>query len=175
MAGDMISDYARALLLMAGAEGDSRNFESEMSQVASAINASEELRLALADATIPAARRQQIAEDLLAGRASRVTVAMVSMLVGAGRGGDLGRIADRVIEVGAEQRGRVVAEVRSAIPLDPGQVERLTTALEASTGKDIEVKVVIDPAVMGGLVTQIGDQVIDGSVRSRLSQLREAF
>ena len=174
MADDLIAGYAQALLSVAEAEGDPARFVSELSQVAQAIGSSEELRTTLSDAHTPAGIRQQIVEDVLGG-ASRVTTAMVSMVVGAGRVADLGRIADRVMELGAEQRGRVVAEVRSAIPLEPEQEQRLIDALKASTGKDVELKVLIDPSVMGGLVTQIDDQIIDGSVRSRLGQLREAF
>jgi F-type H+-transporting ATPase subunit delta len=175
MADDLISGYAQALITLADAEGSSEQFERELSQTAQAVAASEELRTVLADADIPAGRRQQIAEELFGGKVSRVTTAAVSMVIGAGRGGDLDRIAARVLELGAAQRGRVLAEVRSAVPLEPDQEARLTEALRARTGKDLEVKVVIDPSVMGGLVTQIGDQIIDGSVRSRLGQLREAF
>ena len=176
MADDLINGYAQALLSVAGAEGGAAaGFESELSSVAQAIGASDQLGAALSDQTVPAARRQQIVEEILGGKASRVTMACVSMVIAAGRASDLARIADRVFELGSAQRGKAVAEVRSAIPLDEGQVARLATALKASTGKDVDVKVVIDPSVMGGLVTQIGDEVIDGSVRNRLGQLREAF
>ena len=174
MADDRIGGYARALLNLAEAEGDSGRYEAEFSQVAQAVESSEELRKVLGDSLIPAGQRQQIVEDVLGG-ASRVTTAMVSMVVGAGRAGDLSRIADRLIELGAEQRGRVVAEVRSAIALEPEQEQRLVDALRTSTGKDVELKVVLDPSIMGGLITQIDDQIIDGSVRSRIGQLREAF
>jgi F-type H+-transporting ATPase subunit delta len=68
-----------------------------------------------------------------------------------------------------------VAEVRSAIPLTAAQEEQLAAALRVATGKDVEVKVIVDESILGGLVAQIGDQVIDGSVRARLGQLREAF
>lgn len=175
MVDDIIDGYAEALLTVAGAEGGSGQYESELSQVARAIETSDELRTTLSDPSLPAGRRQQIVEEILDGQSSRVTTAMVSMVVGAGRAADLGRIADRMTELGAAKRGRVVAEVRSAIPLEPSQVQKLTAALNESTGKDVEVKVVIDPSVMGGLITQIDDQIIDGSVRTRLGQLREAF
>jgi F-type H+-transporting ATPase subunit delta len=55
------------------------------------------------------------------------------------------------------------------------QKSRLAAALAKKTGKQIEVVVDVDPSVLGGIVTQIGDTVIDGSVRQRLSQLRESF
>ena len=175
MADDLITSYARAIIGVADAEGATSTVEGEMSQVASAFGASEELRSTLADTSLPAASRQQVVEDLLGGQASRVTTAFVSMIVGAGRAADLGRIADRIVQMGAEQRGHALAEVRTAVQLDADQQQRLAAALSKATGKDIELKVVIDPSVMGGVVTQIGDQIIDGSVRTRLHQLREAF
>ena len=65
--------------------------------------------------------------------------------------------------------------MRSAIALSDDQQQRLAEALQRATGKDVTVKVIVDPSVMGGLVTRIGDEVIDGSVRTRINQLREAF
>jgi F-type H+-transporting ATPase subunit delta len=97
------------------------------------------------------------------------------MIVGAGRAADLAAIARAVLDKGAAVRNRAIAEVRSAVPLTDDQRRRLTDALKKSTGKDVEIKVVIDPAVLGGIVTQIGDTVIDGSVRHRLNQVRESL
>ena len=75
----------------------------------------------------------------------------------------------------ASAGNRVVAEVRSAVDLDDDQKRRLAASLKQATGKDVDIVVVIDPSVMGGVVTQIGDTVIDGSIRARLSKLRESF
>ena len=72
-------------------------------------------------------------------------------------------------------RAEAVAEVRTAFPLDADQQARLADALGRATGKKVTVKVVIDPTVLGGIVARVGDTVIDGSVRSRLEQLRETF
>ena len=68
-----------------------------------------------------------------------------------------------------------MAEVRSAVALDESQQQRIAEALARATGKRIEVKVVVDPSVLGGLVATIGDTVIDGSVRHRLEQLKETI
>jgi F-type H+-transporting ATPase subunit delta len=121
------------------------------------------------------ARRQQIVEDLLGGKASPTTVALVSMVVGTGRARELPAIIRQLVEMSAAEANREVAEVRSAVPLTDDQRERLAKALTSATGKQVEVKVVVDPSVMGGIVAQIGDTVIDGSVRSRLDRLRNAF
>jgi F-type H+-transporting ATPase subunit delta len=65
--------------------------------------------------------------------------------------------------------------VRSAVPLTDDQRDRLAKALEDATGKRVEIKVVVDPSVLGGIVAQVGDTVIDGSVRRRLDQLKNAL
>ena len=133
------------------------------------------MREALSDRRIPAARRQQIVEDLLGGQAAEATVALVSMVVGTGHGGHLPEIVDAMVARGAANRDRVLAKVRSAVELTEDQKTRLAQAIKSSTGTDVEIRVIIDESVLGGLVTEIGDDVIDGSVRQRQSQLRENF
>lgn len=175
MSAEKVSSYAEALVAVVQAEGDLAATEDELFAVAQALSGADELREVLADRRIPAARRQQIVEDLLGGQAAEVTVALVSLVVGAGRGGDLVRIIEAAVERSAGLRNKAVAEVRSAIALSDDQQQRLAESLRQATGKDVTVKVIVDPTVMGGIVTRIGDEVIDGSVRTRINQLREAF
>ena len=94
------------------------------------------------------------------------------MVVGAGRAADLPAIARSLVQKRAASSGREVADVRSAVELTDDQKRRLAASLKQATGKDVELKVTIDPAVLGGVVTTIGDTVIDGSVRSRLAQVK---
>ena len=169
------ASYADAVAAVARAEGNLDLVADELFRVARALEGSDELRMTLSDRQIPAARRQQIVEDLLGGHASDTTTAMVSMIVAAGRSSDLAGIAQETVEINARDRGRSVAEVRSAVALTDDQAERLAAALSAATGHQVEVKVIVDPSVMGGVVATIGDEVIDGSVRHRLSQLRDSF
>ncbi len=112
-------------------------------------------------------------DELLEGRAHTITRAIASFVVGAGRGHDLPAIILRFTELAAQSREAELAEVRSAVPLDDAQVKRLAEVLSRATGKQVEVKVIVDPAVMGGLVATIGDTVIDGTVRHRLEKLKE--
>jgi len=167
--------YAEALTTVIWAEGNANEVTDELFRLARVIEGNDELRTALSDPHLPAARRQQIVEDLLAGRANPVTVSLVSLVVANGRVRDLSTIVDKVVALAASRTNRKIAEVRSAIELTDDQKARLAEALKASTGIDVEVVVIVDPSVMGGIVTQIGDTVIDGSVRSRLTQLRESF
>lgn len=168
---DRIDAYATALLEVARAEGHLDEVEDELFRFARALESSDALRNSLTDQMIPAAKRQAIVEDLLGGRASPTTTALVSLVVGAGRAHDLPAIIDRLVERAAAAKQKAFAEVRSATPLTDDQVRRLATALSEAVGKQVEVKVIVDPSIMGGLVAQVGDTVIDASVRSRLEQL----
>ena len=88
---------------------------------------------------------------------------------------DLPAIADRLADKAAAERNKAIAEVRSAIDLDEATVARLQESLSKATGKDVEVKTVVDPSVLGGIVARIGDTVIDGSLAHRMQSVRETL
>ena len=167
--------YAEAFLALIRAEGSGNEVLDELFRVSRTIDGNDELRNALSDPRIDAARRTQIVQDLLDGKAHALTISLVGTVVTNGRVRELSSIVDRLLAANASSGGRVVAQVRSAVALTDDQKSRLAAALSKSTGSEVEVVVDVDPAVLGGLVTQIGDTVIDGSVRHRLSQLRESF
>jgi F-type H+-transporting ATPase subunit delta len=167
-----IEGYAKGLFEIANAEGTLDEVEDELFRFARSYESSEELRNALTDELVPAARRQSIVEDLLGAKASPTTVQLVSMIVGSGRGRDLPAIVDRLVQRAAETKDAALAEVRTAVPLTEDQQDRLRAALANATGRNVTVKVVVDPAVLGGVVATIGDTVIDGTVRTHLDQLK---
>jgi len=172
---DHSEDYADAFVKVLAAEGNVNEVQDELFRFARVIEGNEELRQALIDPHLPVTKRQQIVEDILEGKASNTTIALVSLVVGTGRIRELTDIVDRLLSLTAARGNKVVAEVRSAVELTDDQRSRLAASLSAATGKQVDVVVIVDPTVLGGLVTRIGDTVIDGSVRHRLSQLRESF
>lgn len=172
MTGDRIDGYASALFEIARAEGDIDEVEDELFRFARSLEGSDELRTVLTDEMVPVEKRQAVVEDLLGVRASRTTTALISFVVAAGRARDLPAIVSRLVERAAAEKDRAVAEVRTAVPLTPDQQTRLRAALANATGRQVELKVIVDPSVLGGLVAQVGDVVIDGTVRSGLDQLR---
>ncbi len=175
MANDRLGGYADAFLAVAAAEGSPDTVEDELFRFAEALRGSESLMATLSDRQLPVERRQAVVEDLLGAKASPATTALVSMVVATGRGSDLPAIIDETVARSAAGRNRALARVRSAVELSDDQKTRLAAAIKSSTGTDVEIRVVIDESVMGGLVTEIGDDVIDGSVRRRMAQLRENF
>jgi F-type H+-transporting ATPase subunit delta len=172
MSDARIDGYARALFEVGRAEGTLDEVEDELFRFARSFEASDELRNALTDEMIPAGKRQAIVEDLLGGKATGTTTQLVSMVVGSGRGRDLPAIIDKLVARASSSKNLEVAEVRSAVALTDDQQARLKAALANATGKQVSLKVVVDQSVLGGLVATVGDTVIDGTVRTRVEQLK---
>ena len=172
MSDSRIEGYARGLFEIARAEGTIDEVEDELFRFARSYESSDQLRNALTDEQIPASRRQAIVEDLLGGKVTSTTTQLISMVVGSGRSRDLPAIVDKLVARASSAKNLELAEVRSAVPLTPDQETRLAAALANATGKEVNLKVVVDPAVLGGLVATVGDTVIDGTVRTRIEQLK---
>ncbi len=172
MSDPRIDGYARGLFEIARAEGTLDEVEDELFRFARSYESSDALRGALTDELIPADRRQAIVEDLLGGKATSTTTQLVSLVVGSGRARDLPAIIDRLVARASSSKDLEVAEVRSAVPLTDDQKTRLAAALANATGKQVNLKAIVDPSVLGGIVATVGDTVIDGSVRTRIDQLK---
>jgi F-type H+-transporting ATPase subunit delta len=172
---DRIDAWAAALLEIAKAEDNLAEVEDELFRFSRIVEGNDDLRMALSNPGQPAERRAAIVDELLEHRSLQMTRAIAAFVVGAGRGHDLPAIVTRFVELAAESRQHEVAEVRSAVPLDDAQVQRIARALSQATKKNIEVRVVVEPDLMGGIVATIGDTVIDGTVRHRLEQLKETL
>jgi F-type H+-transporting ATPase subunit delta len=172
MADDRTEAYASALFEVAKGEDDLSRVEDELFTVASRVQSNDALRDALTDRSLPVDLRQGIVEDLLGGRASATTTNLVSMIVGAGRAKDLPAIIEKFLQKSAGSRSETLAEVTSAVPLEGDQERSLAEALSRRLKRSVSLKVTVDPSIMGGLIVRTGDTVIDGSVRSRLEQLK---
>lgn len=169
---DRIEGYARGLFEIARAEGTIDEVEDELFRLARTLESNDSLRNALTDEQIPVARREGIVEDLLGNKVTSTTVQLVSMVVAGGRGRDLPAIIDKLVQRASGAKQLELAEVRSAVALSADQQARLKAALTNATGKELNLKVVVDPSVLGGLVATVGDVVIDGSVRTRLDNVK---
>jgi F-type H+-transporting ATPase subunit delta len=170
-----VEGYAEAIFAVAKAEGGLDRVEDELYRFARAFESNAELGRRLSDEAIDLQTRTAIVQDLLGGKAHQSTVNAVSFVVQSGRARQLPQIADAVVAKASTARRRGVAEVRSAIPLDEDQTRRLAAALEQSSGQQVDVKVVVDPEVVGGLIVRMGDTVIDGTVARRLAEMRTAM
>jgi F-type H+-transporting ATPase subunit delta len=170
---DAVRGYAIALLSIAEAEGVLDRVQDEFYAFARAIDHSEDLREALTDAALPSERKKAVIDELLGPRAHPLTATLVGFLVDAGQARRIGPIAEELAREAAHRSERTLAEVRTAVPLTDRQRERLTDALAKATGHPVELKVDVDPSVVGGAVVRVGDEVFDGSVASRLIEAKQ--
>jgi F-type H+-transporting ATPase subunit delta len=168
-----IEGYAKALLDIAQAEGALDQVEDELFRFARALENEIRLRDALVDPQLPVERRVAMLRELLGTKASQHTVNLISFVVEQGRARELTQIIDSLVELAAKERQKAVAEVRTAVALDDAQRARLERALRGATGKEITLKIIVDPSVVGGLIARVGDLVFDASVRRRLERAKE--
>jgi F-type H+-transporting ATPase subunit delta len=169
---ELTRGYAQALLELADAEGDPLVLD-ELYTFAKELETSDELRDALVDPGLPGENKRALVRDILGSKASPQTGNMIGFLIDQGRTRDLGRIIEELAAIAAERRQHVVAQVRSAVPIDERRRGELATALSTAVGRSVEVKVAVDPSVIGGVVATVGDVVLDGTVRTRLREAAE--
>jgi F-type H+-transporting ATPase subunit delta len=170
---DAVRGYAHALLSVADAEGMLERVQDELYAFAKSVDRHADLREALTDAALPSERKKAVIDELLGARAHPLTATLVGFLVDAGQARRIGPIAEELAREAAHRSERTLAEVRSAVPLTEAQRARLADALRKATGHPVELKVDVDPSVIGGVVARVGDEVFDGSVESRLAEARQ--
>ncbi|WP_457101417.1 F0F1 ATP synthase subunit delta [Microbacterium sp. P5_E9] len=167
-------DGIEELAVRAAARSDATaDVEGELFRFSRTVAANPELELALGARLGDDSAKAVLIETLLKGRASEPTIVIVSSLARQPRERRIRQLLDRAMSLVADQRGRAVATVVSAVPLSDAQTERLTAALSQRYGADVSLNAVVDPAVIGGVRVQIADDVIDASVSSRISDLRK--
>jgi F-type H+-transporting ATPase subunit delta len=170
---DLVLGYARALFSVADAEGALADVEDELFRFSKIVEADAKLRDALTDIAVPVENKKAMLADLLGAKTNPQTVNLLGFIVEQGRARQLGEIVGGLVEISAESRRHVLAEVRSAVALTDDQKERLKSALSKATGRDVELKVLVDATVVGGVVARVGDQVFDGTIRTRLGEAKE--
>lgn len=165
----------QAAFTVAEADGTLEATEEELFRFGRAVDASSALQMALTDPAQSSATKGAIARDLLQGRSTAATSAVLEYAVGHLHGRRIDSVVDELCALAAKQRDRVVAEVRVAAPLDQTQQQRLASALTRLKGRTVRLNVAVDSSVLGGVHVRIGDEVIDGTIASRMEQARRAL
>jgi F-type H+-transporting ATPase subunit delta len=146
--------------------------ESELFAFGRAVSSDHELELAVGSTLGDPAAKAELVSRLLDGTANPGTVAILRHLVQSPRGRRIGESIRSAAEIVADATGGVVALVTAAAEPTAAQLAKLTSTLTAQYGREPRIALRIDPAVIGGLRVQIGDDVIDGTIASRLTDLR---
>jgi F-type H+-transporting ATPase subunit delta len=142
--------------------------EDELFRFGRIVEGDRDLSRILADRTAPAAGKGALLDRLLAGRVSPVTEQLLRNVLTARYAGSPEVEIERLTDAASRRRGQSIARVTTAVPLTAEQEQRLAAVLGRLYGRAIGLQVTVDPGVVGGLVVQVGDEVIDGSVAHRL-------
>jgi F-type H+-transporting ATPase subunit delta len=158
----------RAIASASGAAG----IEGELFEFARAVASNAELELAIGSNLSEPAQKVALVDGLLGGKADPGTVAIVRHLVQSPRGRRIGELLASAAETVADASDGFVVTVTAAAPIEQSQLTTLASTLAAQYGREPRIDVRIDPSVIGGLRVQVGDEVIDGTIASRLTELR---
>ena len=169
--------YVRALLEVCEREAELERVEREVSAFAALFDEHPTLRRSLLNPAVPPAPKRTVVAAILdrAGDLSPVTRRLLTLLAERGRLALLPEILDVYRDRLLERQGVVRARVTTASPLSDGRTREIARQLETATGKGVNIETAVDPAVIGGVITQIGSTVWDGSVARHLARLREQF
>jgi F-type H+-transporting ATPase subunit delta len=147
--------------------------EDELFRFARVVEGTPALRHALTDRDLPVERRQAVLHQLLAGRVSGPSVALLDYVIAGGRARDVVGTIDWLVDQIARARGWRVAKVKTARALDESQAQSLRDSLTALAGNPVELQVTQDESLLSGVRVEIGDLLVDATARGRLEQLRE--
>jgi F-type H+-transporting ATPase subunit delta len=165
--------YARAIFGLAREEGRLDEVRGELAKLAQLFEESPELSSVALEPLHPVAQRRAVLDRLAERLGLSPTVRQLcAILVEHGRMADFPVIREELERLASEAAGHVEAQILAASPLPAAQLERLRRALSARTERDVQLRVTIDPALLGGVVAKVGDLVFDGSLRTQLAQLR---
>ncbi|TFD85805.1 F0F1 ATP synthase subunit delta [Cryobacterium lactosi] len=148
------------------------SIRSELFLFGAAVSSDAELELALTSKLGKSSAKVGLIQALLAGKVSPQTLVIIRHLVQQPRGRRIGELLTDAATIVADQADSIIATVTVAAALQPGQRDRLAATLSTRYGRNVALNEVVDASVVGGLKVQIGDDVIDGSVATRLKDLR---
>jgi F-type H+-transporting ATPase subunit delta len=163
---------ADAVLAAAQADDALEQVEDELFRLDRALVGQQDLRRALTERAAPAAARGALARRLVDGKVHASTLQLAERAAAVPRGRSMSATLRMLGRLAARRRTLLVASVLTANELTPGQVARLTSLLERAYGRSVELNISVDPAVIGGLRVQVGEEVVEATLLGRLDDAR---
>ena len=168
--------YAKALMLIGKEDGQAEKYREELNSLAELFNQGQELGQTICNPLYDAGGRKKVLEVVLGKLdASKVMTSFMLLLFEKGRIGFIANINDFYQKLADDLKGIGRASVISASKLSSDAVEKIRESLSKMTGKEIKLDVEEDSSLIGGVVTKIGDLVLDGSIKAQLLNMRESL
>ncbi|HLU56529.1 MAG TPA: F0F1 ATP synthase subunit delta [Pseudonocardia sp.] len=177
--GDLVSAFEalarQALLAVAEKDGSLDDVEDQLFRFGRVLDREPELAALLADTTRPADGRIALLDRLIEGKVSPVVAGLLRHSVRLPRDRHLDVVCEELAELAAARRDRSIARVTTPVALSPEQEQKLVDSLNRLYGRPMSLQIELDPSILGGLVVQVGGEVIDGSVASKLAAARRSL
>jgi F-type H+-transporting ATPase subunit delta len=161
--------YAQAAFDIATRDGTVAQWRSDLDDIAQVLAESPAAPVFM-DPKIPLERKLSVVDRVL--EVQPLAANLARLLVQKGRAGNARAVAEAFGRMADEAEGIAQAEIVSAVDLSPEQLRSIEEQLSQSLNKRVRATATTDPAIIGGLMVKVGDRLIDGSVRSRLRQLK---
>jgi len=165
--------YARALLEMAQVEGVASRVEEELFRLRELLKQNPDLLEFLKDPNIKHEGKRQALSELFQGRVQPLVLDTLITLSDMDRAGRVLPVIEEFSAASAAATQKVSGEVTTAVPLDDATLSRLAAELSRITDKNVQLFQKVDPSILGGAIIQVGEQIIDGSLRRKLGQIKE--
>lgn len=167
--------YAKALFDIGTQEGNLGQIYDDLNGVQAAAEATEEAVAFLQSPRLKRVDKKRIMDEIFGDKVSKPVLGLIHVLIDKRREPVFDNIVEEFGKYRDEHEGRVHARVTTARPLPEDQLEALTAALAKDTGKTVQLKQRINPAVIGGIRVNLGDEVLDGTVLRKMNELRRSF
>jgi F-type H+-transporting ATPase subunit delta len=168
--------YAKALLMIGKEDGQTETYREELDGIAELIQGEKVLEQALTNPLYDVAGRRKVLEAVIEKMdLSKVMNSFLLLVFEKGRVGFIGSINEFYQKLADELKGVARASLVSATELSSEAVDKIRASLSKRTGKDITLEIEQDPTLIGGIVTRIGDLVLDGSIKTQLLNMRESL
>lgn len=168
--------YANALLLIGKEDGAAETYRAELGGISSLITQNRSFEQAITNPLHNAEARKRVLKSVIDRLGlSKVMSSFLLLLFDKGRIGFIDSINTFYHHLADELKGVARATVTSATKLSPDTIEKIRVGLSKRTGKEVVLEIEQDPKLIGGIVTRIGDLVLDGSIRTQLLGMRESL
>ena len=168
--------YAEAMIKISKEQKSIDETQAELEQVAQIIDSNIELKKFINNPSMNSSDKKAVVEKIFNNQLERHTISFVKLLIDKSRIKRLNGIVKEYAELADAIRSCVNVEVTTAVDIDKEQLSRIGQKYkEQYKGKEVKVKHIIDPSIIGGVIVKIGDEMVDGSIKGKLDGMLEAM
>jgi len=169
---EVIRAYARILFDLANVSDAVDDVDRDMKAVVETVQGSVELREVFSDDSVPGSKKREIMSELFSGTHSPEAIAVATLVIERGAVRRLAEVYAAFSEIAEAERGIVVAEVTTAIPITDSIRELLKDKVSSALGKPVSLRECIDDSILGGVRINVAGRVLDGTLLSQLDEMR---